>query len=136
MRILAVDPGEKRLGIALSDSTGTIASPLTVIKHVARTLDAATIAQIAHENNAELIIVGATYDEEGKLTPHGRSASRLAEAIRSQTNLDVILWDESNSTQKARSAFIEMNIPKSKRKGHLDKYAAAVILQSYLDRNL
>ena len=133
MRLLAIDPGEKRLGIALSDPTATIASPLTVIKHVSRAIDAATIAQLAAENEAGLIVVGQSLDEEGLPTPQGRRAARLAAAIRTQTDLSVELWDEHGSTQAARSARIAMNAPQRKRRGHMDDLAAAVILQSYLD---
>jgi putative Holliday junction resolvase len=133
MRILAVDPGEKRLGIAISDPTGTIANPLTVIQHVSRTLDAAQIAHLAHEHKAGLIVVGQSLDDEGKPSPRGCSAARLASAIRSQTDLPVYLWDESGSTQAARSARIAMGAPGRKRRGHLDELAATYILQTYLD---
>ncbi len=132
-RILAVDPGEKRLGIAVSDPTGTIANPLTVLKHTARELDAATIAALAQEQEAVKIIVGQALDEEGGETPSSRHAARLAEAIQRQTELPVELWDESDSTQAARSAYIEMGVPRRKRSGHLDQIAATVILQTYLD---
>jgi putative Holliday junction resolvase len=133
MRILAVDPGEKRIGIALSDPTGTIANPLTVIQHVSRALDAATIAQIAQENQAGLIVVGQALDDDGGPTPQSRRATRLAAAIRSQTDQPVVLWDESDSTQAARAARLAMGVPRRKRRGHLDDLAATVILQSYLD---
>lgn len=133
MRIFAVDPGEKRIGLALSDPTGTIANPLVVLKHVSRKLDAAAIAQIARENSAGQIIVGQALDEEGQPTPQGRRAARLAAAIREQSDLPVILWDESGSTQAARSALIAMGVPRRKRRGHLDDLAATYILQSYLD---
>ncbi len=133
MKILAVDPGEKRLGLAISDPTGTIANPLLVLKHVSRPLDAAAIAQAALENEARLIVVGQALDDEGLPTPQGRSAMRLAEAIRLQTDLPVELWDESGSTQAARSALIEMGVPRRKRGGHQDHLAATIILQSYLD---
>jgi putative Holliday junction resolvase len=66
MRVLAVDPGEKRLGIALSDPTGTIANPLTVLNHIARPIDAATIASLAQEHAAGLIIVGQALDDESQ----------------------------------------------------------------------
>jgi putative Holliday junction resolvase len=133
MRTLAVDPGEKNLGIALSDPTGTIANPLTVLRHTSRLLDAAAIVQLAEENQAGQIIVGQVHDEYGEETPRTRHADRLAEAIRSQTNLPVILWDESNSTQAARAARIAMGVPRRKRRGHLDDLAATYILQTYLD---
>ena len=133
MRILAVDPGEKNLGIALSDPTGTIANPLTVLHHVARPVDAASIAQLAEENQAGLIVVGQALNADNEPTPQGRRAGRLAEAIRLQTDLPVVLWDESGSTQAARAAQIAMGARVRKRRSHLDELAATYILQTYLD---
>jgi len=133
VKILAVDPGEKNIGIAVSDVTGTIANPLTVIQHISRPLDAAAISQLAKEQHVERIIVGQALDEEGKPTYEGRRSVRLAAAIRSQTETPVELWDESNSTQIARSARIAMRVNRRKRQGHMDELAATVILQSYLD---
>jgi len=133
MRILAVDPGEKRLGIALSDPTNTIANPLTVIKHVSRLVDAATIAHLAQENQVGLIVVGQALDEENHITPQSRRADRLSAAIRAQIDIPVELWDESGSTQAARAARIAMGSSRRKRRGHLDDLAATFILQTYLD---
>lgn len=133
MRIMAVDPGEKRIGIALSDPTGTIANPLTVIQHVARAIDAATIASLAAEHQVGLIVVGQQIDEEGLPTPQGRKAKRLADAVREQTDLPVQLWDESGSTQAARQARLALGAARRKRSGHLDDLAATYILQTYLD---
>jgi len=132
MRILAVDPGEKRIGIALSDPTGTIATPLTVIQHVSRLLDAVSIANLANQYEAGLI-VGKSFDEEGMPTPQSRRADRLAEVIHQQSEIPLIMWDESFSTLAARLARIEMGTTRRKRRGHMDELAAAVILQSYLD---
>jgi len=136
MRILAVDPGEKQIGIAVSDPTGTIASPLTVIHHVSRIMDAARIADLANEYQVGLIIIGKSYDEDGLPTPSSRRAGRLAEAIRQQSSTPQKMWDESFSTQDARQAQIQMGTARRKRHGHLDKLAATVILQSYLDSNI
>lgn len=133
MRVLAVDPGEKRLGIAISDPSGTIANPLTVLQHISRPVDAATIAQLAQDNQAGQIVIGQALDEEGLPTPEGRRAARLAEAVRLQTDLPVELWDESGSTQAARQARLNMGVSRRKRSGHLDDLAATYILQSYLD---
>jgi putative Holliday junction resolvase len=133
MRILAVDPGEKNLGLAISDPTGVIANPLTVLRHIARPLDAAAITQLAAEHAVERIVVGAAFDAEGQLTPQGRRAARLAEAIRTQTTIPVELWDESGSTQAARAARQHLGVARRQRRGHLDELAATVILQSYLD---
>jgi len=132
-RILAIDPGEKRIGIALSDPTGTIASPFRVLEHVSRLVDAAQIAGIATENGAIKIIVGQALDSEGQAGPSARKAGRLAEAIQAQTQLPVELWDESCSTEQAQDVRIQMGVNRSRRREHLDDLAAAIILQSYLD---
>jgi putative holliday junction resolvase len=135
-RLLGVDPGDKRIGLAASDLTGTIASPLRVLEHSARMVDAAQIAALAQEIQAVGIVVGQALDDDGLPTPEGRKAARLAEAIRSQTNLPVECWDESFSTQTARQTRIAMGVSRRKRSGHLDDLAAAVILQSYLDAHI
>jgi putative holliday junction resolvase len=133
MRILCVDPGEKNIGLAISDPTGTIANPLSVLQHTARQSDAEAIVKLALENEAQEIVVGQSLNLDGEPTYQGRRAARLAAAIRSQTELPVLLWDESYSTQTARMARITLNTSRKKRHGHLDDLAAVVILQSYLD---
>lgn len=133
MRILAVDHGEKRIGLALSDETGTIAAPLKVIEHISRTIDAAQVAEVAAQNEAGLILVGQSFDEEGNPNPAGRRAGRFAEELRNQTDIPIEMWDESFSTQDARRARIELGVSRKKRAGHQDAFAAAVILQSYLE---
>ena len=135
MRILSVDPGQKNIGLALSDETATIANPLTIIKHVKREIDAAQVAAIAAENNAGLIVVGQSLDDDGRPNFEGRRSGRFARALGNQTEIPVKLWDESYSTQYARQAYIQMGVSRKKRAGHLDAIAATVILQSYLDAN-
>jgi len=132
-RILAVDPGEKRLGIAISDPSGKIASPHSILRHVSRLVDAAAIAQLAAENRVCLIVVGQALDSEGNPGSQARHAARLAESLRSQTVIPVELWDESGSTQEARSARLAMGVRRKERRGRLDELAAVVILQDYLD---
>ena len=136
MRILAVDHGEKRIGLAISDPTGTIANPLKVIQHVSRLLDAAQVAEIAGQDQVELIVIGQSFDEEGRPNLAGRGAARFAEVLKTQTQTPIILWDESFSTQSARAARLEMGVPRKKRAGHLDELAATIILQSYLDSRI
>ena len=135
MSILAIDHGEKRIGIALSDPTGTIASPLTVIKHVSRLMDAAQVANLASEHGAELIVIGQSFDEEGNPNLAGRRAARFAETLKEQTQIPVVLWDESFSTQDARAARIELGVSRKRRAGHHDAFAAVMILQSYIESN-
>jgi putative Holliday junction resolvase len=133
MRILAVDHGQKNLGLALSDETGTLARPLGVIAHVSKIVDAAQVAERAGALGAGHVIVGVSYDEAGDPNPAGRRAMNFAEALRLQTELPVELWDESLTTQDARAARIAGGAPRKKRAGHLDDVAAAVLLQDYLD---
>ena len=135
MRILAVDHGEKHIGLAISDPTATIASPLKVIEHISRLMDAAQVADLASENNAVLIVVGQSFDEEVNPNLAGRRAAKFAEVLKQQTQIPVILWDESFSTQDARATRIEMGVSRKKRAGHMDELAAVMILRSYLDAN-
>jgi len=133
MRILAVDHGEKRIGLALSDPTATIASPLRVIKHVSRLMDAAQVANLASENEVGLIVIGQSFDEEGNPNLAGRRAAKFAEALKEQTNIPIELFDESFSTQDARATRIEMGVSRKKRSGHMDELAAVMILRSYIE---
>jgi len=135
MRVLAVDHGEKHIGLALSDPTATIASPLKIIPHVSRLMDAAQVANLASESEAGLIVIGQSFDEEGRPNLAGRRAAKFAESLKQQTHIPVILGDESFSTQDARAARIEMGVSRKKRAGHMDELAAVIILRSYLDSN-
>ncbi len=133
MRILAVDHGEKRIGLAISDESGTIANPLYVIPHASRRVDAAQVAERASAHDVQTIIIGQSFDDDGKPNKAGRRAAKFAEALRQQTPLPVELWDEAFTTQDARSARLAMGVSRKKRSGHLDEMAATVLLQSYLD---
>jgi putative Holliday junction resolvase len=135
MKILAVDPGEKRIGLAVSDPTGTLARPLAVLKHVSRLADAVQVAQAAHEHGVGMILVGQSFGEDGQPNLAGRRAANFAEVLSGQTGLPVVLWDEAFTTQDARAARLEIGAPRRKRSGHLDDAAAAMLLQSYLDAN-
>lgn len=136
MRILAVDPGSKRLGIAISDPSGTISRPLLVINHKSREEDAIRIAEIADKNMIGLIIIGLPLDEEGNPGPQARKAIRLAGVLKSHTVIPIELWDESGSTIEAHQVRTAMKVKKRKNKGHLDDLAAAIILQSYIDARI
>ena len=136
MRILAVDPGSKHIGLALSDPSGTIASPLTIISHISRLVDAATVVELAHSNEVGLLVIGQSLDEDGTPTFEGRRAGRFAEALKIQTRLPVVFWDEAFTTRDARSARIQMGVSRRDRSGHLDSLAAVILLQSYIDAHM
>jgi putative Holliday junction resolvase len=135
MKILAIDPGSKRIGLAISDPTGTIANPLRVLPHVSRLVDAASVAELAASHEAGLIVIGQSFDENGTPSFEGRRSARFAEALRTQTAIPIVLWDEAFTTQTARSARIQMGARRKDRAGHLDDLAATILLQSYLDAN-
>jgi putative Holliday junction resolvase len=133
VRILAVDPGDRRIGLALSDPGGAIASPLQILEHSRRQTDAARIAALAAEHAASLIIVGEPLDAEGRPTPQSRKARRLAAAIREAASVPVEMWEESGSSQAAHAARRALGAGRKARQQPVDALAAALILQSYLD---
>ena len=122
--VLAVDPGDKRHGLAISDPTGLIARPLLVLEHTSRAADAREIVLAAEKHEAGTILVGIPYIE-GNPGPQARKAFRLVKALCEITSIPVLTWDESGSTQAA------LQIRKSDQL--LDARAAAVILQEYLN---
>lgn len=133
MRILGIDPGDKNIGVAISDPTATIANPLAVIQYTSREEIAFKIANLAKEHNATTIVIGQSLNDKGKPTYQGRKAFRLAKAIQKLTKCEVVLFDEYMTTQIALQSRIDLNLPRKKRQGHHDEIAATVLLQAYLD---
>jgi putative Holliday junction resolvase len=122
---MAIDPGDVRIGLAVSDPTGTISRPLKVIRHRSRREDAERIILEAEVHSVEKIIVGLALDNEGEIGPQARKAMRLVEALRKLTNLPIETWDESGSSAGVSN--------KSRKNQPIDSQAAAFILQEYLD---
>ncbi len=135
MKILAVDPGEKRIGTAVSDPTGTIARPLSVINHQSRVKDAQAIIELAEKEGAEMIVIGQALDSEGRVGYRARKALRLAAVVGEKTDLPIKMWDESGTTQAALQSRINMGVSRKKRQGHLDDVAASILLQEFLIEN-
>jgi putative Holliday junction resolvase len=135
-KIISIDPGQKRIGVAISDDKGMIAIPFKIIRHISRDDDAAWIADLARNVNAGKIIVGLALGSDNEETLSSRRAKHLAEAIKEQIDLPVELWDESESSNDARKIRIEMGVKKKKRAEHIDALAAAIVLQSYIDNQL
>jgi putative Holliday junction resolvase len=89
MRILGIDHGDVRIGLALSDEGGLIARPLHIIRHVSKATDAETIARIAKEKEAKKIVIGLPTDEEGGIGHQARKVQRWAEALQTATDLPI-----------------------------------------------
>lgn len=132
-KVLAVDPGEKRIGLAISDETGTLSRGLAVINHVSMKEDCQKISRMAAENEVNLILVGYPQGDNGEERPQTRHAKKIAELLIEFSGLPVLLVDESGSTRQARALRQEAGANRSQRGGHLDEVAAAVILQTWLD---
>lgn len=136
MKLLAVDHGMLRIGVAIGDTDARIARPLMVMKHVSLQKDAAVIAEQYRIHQAGRIVVGYSLDDAGNPTLAGKQAARFAETLQQDYLLPVILWDESLTTCDARAIRLLSDYPRKKRSGHLDDVAAAVLLQSFLDELL
>jgi putative Holliday junction resolvase len=134
VRVLAVDPGTKRVGLALSDPTGTIAQPLTTIGAEPRGTLAARLADLAREKDASKIVVGLPRRMDGSLGPEAKAARRLATELREASRLPVELVDERLTTAAAEKALLEEGVRREKRRASIDRVAAALLLQAHLDR--
>jgi putative Holliday junction resolvase len=134
VRVLAVDPGTKRVGLALSDPTGTIAQPLTTIGAEPRGTLAARLAEMAREKDVRKIVVGLPRRMDGSLGPEAKAARRLATELRETSRLPVELVDERLTTAAAEKALLEEGVRREKRRASIDRVAAALLLQAHLDR--
>jgi putative Holliday junction resolvase len=125
-RILAVDPGQVRIGLAVSDPTRTIARPLKILPHRSRGQDAQAIVDQAAELGVDLILVGLALDQNGQPGPQARKALRLVDALRASGDIPVQTWDETGTTEWASHLA-------GGDAGPVDARAAAVMLQDCLD---
>jgi len=132
MKVLAIDPGDKRLGIAISDPSGIIARPYTVLTHKSREKDAQKIVEITKAENVQLIVVGWALDSIGEIGYRARKSQRLANEIKKWVDIPLRMWDESFTTQKAIESRRQLGVSRRKRKGHLDDLAASILLQDFL----
>jgi putative Holliday junction resolvase len=133
MRILAIDHGTKRFGLALSDETGTIAQPLQFLpaEPAAKLLD--RLKETVDERKVEQIVVGIPRNMNGTYGPAAEKARAFVAALRQILTVPVQTWDERLTTVQAHRALIETGMRREKRKERVDQTAAAILLQSYLD---
>jgi putative pre-16S rRNA nuclease len=134
MRILAVDPGSKRVGVAVSDPTATIAQALTTIPAEPAATLPSRLAEIARAHEAGRIVVGLPRRLDGKRGPESAAAEQLADSIRRASGLPVELVDERLTTVAAERSLIEGGVRREKRRLTVDRVAAALMLQAHLDR--
>lgn len=133
-RIVGVDAGEVRIGIAVSDPLGIIASPREVIKCSTPEADVAAIANIVTETEAILIVVGLPLDQNGQPGPQAEKVMAFIERLRAVVNVPIDTMDERFTTALVQRVLIQANVSRKGRKQVIDKVAAQQILQTYLDR--
>jgi len=134
-RILALDVGEKRIGVAISDPLNIAARPLEVIKRASKAEDFEAIGRLVEQQEVNLVLCGYPLSLDGSEGPQGRRIRRYAEALAQTISAPLELWDETYSTVEAEQIMIakDKRMSPQQRRQWVDAVAAAVILQSYLD---
>jgi len=134
VRVLAVDPGAKRVGLAVSDPTGTIAQPLSTLPAEPADTLAERLAGVAKQNDVKRIVGGLPLRMDGSHGPEARSAQALAAALRKASRLPVELVDERLTTAAAERSLIAGGVKRATRRQTVDRVAAALLLQTHLDK--
>jgi putative Holliday junction resolvase len=130
---MGLDVGEKRIGVALSDPLGIIASALTVVGRKTEEAALKQIIELVRENEVERIVVGLPRSLDGSLGRQAQAVQSFVGLLEKGTQLSVVTWDERLSTVAAERALLEMGMKRDKRKKRRDSLAASFILQGYLD---
>ena len=133
MRLLGIDYGDARVGIALSDPFGWTAAPLPCLsgknkKELLRQID-----RLVREHGVEKIVLGFPKNMNGTLGPQGEKVLKFCDLIKEETGLEIDFWDERLTTVAAERSLIEGDVSRKKRKKVIDMLAAVIILQGYLD---
>ncbi len=134
MRTLALDVGTKTIGVAISDEHGITANGLTTIKRRKMKDDLDALSRIIEEHRPSEILIGIPYNIDGALSVAGTGILNFANILTRTFSLPIELWDESFSTANAEKVLLEANLSRRKRKRVIDKMAAVVILQDYLEQ--
>jgi putative Holliday junction resolvase len=132
-RILALDPGTKRIGVALSDELGWTAQPLETFERKSLAADIAHVRELVRRHDVREVVVGMPVQLNGRMGPAAQSAQHFLEALQAAVGVPVIAWDERLTTKAAERVLIEADVSRKKRKGAVDRVAAALLLKSYLD---
>ena len=136
MRVVGLDLGSRRIGVALSDSGGAVATPYTVLERSGDPhADRAALAALVGEIEAELVVVGLPLSLDGSMGPAARAAAAEAVAIADVLSVPVETYDERLTTVTADRSLMQLRMKAGARRRVVDKVAAAVMLQSWLDRH-
>lgn len=134
MRVLGIDHGERRIGLALSDPTGVLATPHAVYeRRNKRKQDLAALTAIAQAQGCAAFVIGIPLDQNGDRGKKAREVEQFAQALREASGMEVHEIDERFTTVRAHDALSAMAVPHDRRRQLVDKVAAALILQDWLD---
>jgi putative pre-16S rRNA nuclease len=132
--LLGIDAGTKTLGLAISDLSRTIASPLETIRRSKFTKDAARLREIIEQNEVAGLVLGLPRNLDGSEGPRAQSIRALARNLNRLFALPILLWDERLTTSEAERLLIDADTSRQRRGAVIDKVAATLILQGALDR--
>lgn len=133
MRVLAIDHGTVRMGLALSDELGVIAQPLEFVPAEPPEKFFARLKEIITEKQVELLLVGMPRNMDGSYGPAAAKVREFIEALKSDVSVPIKTWDERLTSAQANRMLIQADVRRDQRKQKVDKTAAAILLQSYLD---
>ena len=136
MRILGLDVGDVRIGVAVSDPLEVIAQPLASVKRISVSKDVESIKRLAEENETGKIVVGIPKTLDDEVGIQAQKVLDFVESLGKALEIPIVLWDERFTTAEAESALIEADMSRRKRKKVIDKVAAVLILQGYLDSHV
>lgn len=132
-RIMGLDIGDNTIGVAVSDLMGITAQGITTIKRESKKKDIEAIKDIIKEQNVNLIVSGLPKNMNGTVGPQAEKVMKFCELIKEETKLEVEFWDERLTTVSAEKMLISGDVSRKNRKKVIDKLAAVLILQNYLD---
>ncbi len=133
-RLIGIDLGTRTIGLALSDVTRTVASPLETIRRVKFGKDAAALLALCDEHEIGGLILGLPYNMDGSEGPRAQATRAFARNLAGLTDLPIAVWDERLSTAAVTRTLLEADASRARRAEVVDKMAAAYILQGALDR--
>ncbi len=133
MKLLGIDCGSRRIGLAVSDDTGTLALPLEQLDAEPRAKACEHVAAVVKERGIGRIVVGLPRNMDGSYGPAARDVREFIAALRTVVAVEIVEWDERLSTAAAERAMVEADYSRKRRRAQRDALAAQMILQNYLD---
>jgi putative holliday junction resolvase len=134
-RVLALDVGARRIGVAMSDATGTLATPLTTVRVRGVERAIAEIVELVRQHEVGTVVVGWPLNMNGDVGPQAKSVRTFGEALEAELGQPVAYFDERLTSVVAEQMLRDMGLKPEKRRERIDEVAASVILQDYLDHH-